>query len=123
LVAGVGCFYGVLAKHKFGYDDSLDAFGVHCVGGIIGAVLTGVFCRQRSFADLSDPVGADGLLYGGGKQFLVQVLASAVGLVFAAGMTFVLLKLVDRVFTLRVAPGDEREGLDTTQHGEEGYAG
>ena len=123
LAAGVGCFYGVLAKYKFGYDDSLDAFGVHGVGGFIGAVLTGVFAKQRVFSEGSDPVGSDGLVYGGTKQFGVQVLASVVGVVFAVVMTYVLLKVIDRFVRLRVTESDEREGLDTTQHGEEGYAG
>jgi Amt family ammonium transporter len=123
MAAGLGCFYAVLAKYRFGYDDSLDAFGVHGVGGFIGAVLTGVFAKQRTFSDLEAPVGADGLIYGGVRQFVVQLGASVVALLFAIVMTFVLLKLVSKIVGLRVTESDEREGLDTSQHGEEGYAG
>jgi Amt family ammonium transporter len=123
LVAGVVCFYGVLLKYRFGYDDSLDAFGVHGIGGIVGAVLTGVFSEARTFADASAPVGADGLLKGGVRQLGVQLAASAVAVVYALVMTYVILKIVARFVPLRVTESDEREGLDTTQHGEEGYAG
>ena len=122
LIAGVLCFYGVLLKYKLGYDDSLDAFGVHGVGGFVGAVLTGVFAKQRTFTDLSTPVGSDGLLYGGVKQFGVQILASVVAAAYAALMTFVLLKLIGRITALRVTPNEERDGLDETLHGEQGYA-
>ncbi len=123
LVAGVACFYGVLAKHRFGYDDSLDAFGVHGVGGFVGAILTGVFAKQRTFSDLEAPVGADGLLYGGVKQLGVQVLAAVVAAVYAGAMSWVLLKVIGKVTSLRVTQNDEREGLDTALHGEQGYAG
>jgi Amt family ammonium transporter len=123
LVAGVACFYGVLAKHRFGYDDSLDAFGVHGVGGFVGAILTGVFAKQRTFSDLEAPVGADGLIYGGVKQLGVQVLAAVVAAAYAGFMSWVLLKVIGRITALRVTPNDEREGLDTALHGEQGYAG
>ncbi len=123
LVAGVACFYGVLLKYRFGYDDSLDAFGVHGVGGIVGALLTGVFAEQRSFADLTTPVGADGLIKGSVKQLLVQGAATLVAIAYALVMTWILLRVVALFTKLRVSESDEREGLDTTQHGEEGYAG
>ena len=123
LVAGVACFYGVLLKYRFGYDDSLDAFGVHGIGGIVGALLTGVFSEQRTFPDLATPVGADGLLKGGVRQLGVQAAACGVAIVYAGIATFVLLKVVGAITRLRVSEGDEREGLDTALHGEEGYAG
>ncbi|MFO0610959.1 MAG: ammonium transporter [Polyangiaceae bacterium] len=123
IVAGVACFYAVLLKHKLGYDDSLDAFGVHGVGGLVGALLTGVFAVQRTFSDAAAPIGADGLIHGGTKQFLVQLAACGVAIVFAGGMTFVLLKVIGLFTKLRVTDEQEREGLDTTLHGEEGYAG
>jgi Amt family ammonium transporter len=122
-LASCACYLAVLAKYKYGYDDSLDAFGVHGVGGLTGAILTGVFAVKRTFAGVADPVGADGLLAGNPKQLGVQVLACAVTAVYAGAVTWGLLKIIDKVVGLRVSNADEREGLDTTQHGEEGYAG
>ena len=122
-IASIVCYLAVLAKYKYGYDDSLDAFGVHGVGGLTGAILTGVFAVQRRFDGVSDPVGADGLLHGGFKQFGVQILACVVSALYAGLVTLAILKLVNKIVGLRVATSDEREGLDTTQHGEEGYAG
>ena len=122
-IASCVCYLAVLAKYKYGYDDSLDAFGVHGVGGLTGAILTGVFAVQRNFDGVKDPVGADGLLHGGFKQLGVQILACVVSAVYAGALTYGILKLVDKVVGLRVSTSDEREGLDTTQHGEEGYAG
>jgi len=117
-VASGACYLAVLAKYKYGYDDSLDAFGVHGVGGLVGALLTGVFA-QKAVND----AGADGLLSGNLKQLGVQVLACGVSGAYAAFVTWVLLKAIDKWIGLRVSVSDEREGLDTTQHGEEGYAG
>jgi Amt family ammonium transporter len=122
-LASLACYAAVLAKYKYGYDDSLDAFGVHGVGGLTGALLTGVFAVKRSFPGVADAVGADGLLAGNPKQLGIQALACLVSAVYAAAVTWGLLKLVDKIVGLRVPTSDEREGLDTTQHGEEGYAG
>jgi ammonium transporter, Amt family len=116
-VASIVCYGAVLAKYKYGYDDSLDAFGVHGVGGLTGALLTGVFAEKA----LND-AGNDGLLFGNAKQLGTQVLACAAAAAYAGVVTLVLLKLIDKTIGLRVTPTDEREGLDTTQHGEEGYA-
>jgi ammonium transporter, Amt family len=115
-VASVVCYVGVLAKYKYGYDDSLDAFGVHGVGGLAGALLTGVFAQKKL-----NEAGNDGLLFGNPAQLGVQVMACAAAGVYAIVVTFVILKVIDRLMGLRVTEGDEREGLDTTQHGEEGY--
>jgi Amt family ammonium transporter len=115
-VASVVCYGGVLAKYKYGYDDSLDAFGVHGVGGMAGALLTGVFAQKK----LND-AGNDGLLFGNAGQLGVQALAVAASGVYAIVVTFVILKIIDKLVGLRVTEGDEREGLDTSQHGEEGY--
>ena len=115
-VAGGVCYGGVLLKNRFGYDDSLDAFGVHGVGGLAGALLTGVFAQKA----LND-AGADGALFGNPKQLGIQALACAASAVYAAVLTFGILKLVDATLGLRVAESDEREGLDSTQHGEEAY--
>jgi ammonium transporter, Amt family len=105
IVAGVVCFWSATwLKHKFGYDDSLDAFGVHGVGGIIGALLTGVFA-------VKDIGGFDGSL-------LVQAKGVLVTLVYSGVISFVLLKIIDMTMGLRVTEEQEREGLDVTLHGE-----
>ena len=117
-VASGVCYLAVLAKYKYGYDDTLDAFGVHGVGGLTGALLTGVFAQSALNAD-----GANGALFGNPHQLVVQLVACGASGGYALVMTVVILKLVDKVIGLRVTEQDEREGLDTTQHGEEGYAG
>ncbi len=105
LAAGVVCFWGATGlKHALGYDDSLDAFGVHGVGGILGALLTGVFA-------VKDIGGADGSL-------ATQALGVGVTIVYCGIVTFILLKLVNLVIGLRVAEDEEREGLDLVLHGE-----
>jgi Amt family ammonium transporter len=122
-VAAAVCYVAVLAKYRYGYDDSLDAFGVHGVGGLTGAILTGVFAVKRTFPGVTAPVGADGLLGGNPGLLGVQVLACVVSAAYAAAVTWGILGAVDKLVGLRVPAADEREGLDTTQHGEEGYAG
>ena len=122
-LAGLACFGAVLVKYRLGYDDTLDAFGVHGVGGVVGALLTGVFAEARTYSDAAATVGADGLLRGGVKQFGVQALTTLVAGVYAAVATWVLLRAIDRFVGVRVHENDEREGLDTSLHGEEGYAG
>jgi Amt family ammonium transporter len=117
-IASAVCYVAVLAKYKFGYDDTLDAFGVHGVGGFTGALLTGVFAEKA----LNDG-GGNGLLFGDPHQLVVQIVACAASGGYALVMTFVILKVIDKTVGLRVSEQDEREGLDTTQHGEEGYAG
>jgi Amt family ammonium transporter len=117
LLAGVVCYGAVLLKEKFHYDDSLDAWGVHGVGGLLGALLVGVF-SQASL----NPAGADGLLVHGdpallGKQALAVLAVGA----YTAVVTFGILKLVDKVVGLRVSEEEERMGLDSTQHGEAAY--
>jgi Amt family ammonium transporter len=116
-VAGAVCYYGVLLKSRLGYDDSLDAFGVHGVGGVVGILLTGVFA-----AKIWNAAGANGLVQGEVTFFLKQMAAVGVAIVYVVVATFVLLKLVDRLVGLRVSVDDEREGLDQSLHGEEGYA-
>jgi Amt family ammonium transporter len=116
--AGGVCYAAVLLKNRFGYDDSLDAFGVHGVGGLAGALLTGVFA-QRALND----AGADGALFGGLRQLGVQALACAATGLYAAAMTWGILRLIGATIGLRVPEHEEREGLDATQHGEEAYGG
>ncbi len=118
-LASIACYFAVLAKYKYGYDDSLDAFGVHGVGGFVGAILTGVFADQA----LNPDAGQNGLLHGNPKQLGVQALACGVTIGYAALLTYLLLKVIGRFLPLRVPQSDEREGLDTTQHGEDAYAG
>jgi Amt family ammonium transporter len=114
-VAGLGGFWGATAlKHMCGYDDSLDAFGVHGVCGIIGSLLTGVFSYGALSATTATPAGYAGSF----DQFLLQVYATAAVFAFSAVGTFILLKITDVIVGLRVAEEEEREGLDVTQHGE-----
>jgi Amt family ammonium transporter len=114
--AGGICYGGVLLKNRFGYDDSLDAFGVHGIGGLAGALLTGVFAQKA----LND-AGADGALFGNPKQLGIQAIACAASAAYAAVLTFGILKVIDATLGLRVPENEEREGLDSTQHGEEAY--
>jgi len=112
LVAGVVCFWGATSlKHMLGYDDSLDAFGVHGVGGITGALLTGVFA-------VKDIGGTSGLLEGNGGQLLLQAEGVGVTIVWCGVVSFILYKVIDLTIGLRVTPEEESEGLDITQHGE-----
>jgi len=112
LIAGVICFWGATGlKHALGYDDSLDAFGVHGVGGITGAILTGVFAVEKIG-------GTAGLLEGNAGQVLIQVYGVATTLVYTGIVTFILLKAIDLVMGLRVSAEEEREGLDLSLHGE-----
>ena len=115
--AGIVCYLAVaFLKARLGYDDTLDAFGVHGVGGIWGALATGLWATKTV-----NPAGADGLFYGNPIQLWIQLKTVAVVMVFSFVGSFVLLKLVDLVAGLRVSELDERIGLDLTQHRESGY--
>jgi Amt family ammonium transporter len=118
--AGVVCFLACTAiKSKFGYDDSLDAFGVHGVGGTLGAILTGVFATRACWdIDNGQPLG---LIEGESRILIGQIVAVLVTFVFATVVTFVLVKVLDATMGLRVTQEEETQGLDLTQHGEEGY--
>ena len=116
LVAGVVCFWSATTlKHMLGYDDSLDAFGVHGVGGIVGALLTGVFAYGPLSATADKP---EGLYVAGAALLKSQAIAVVATVVFSGVMTFILLKIVDVVVGLRVTEEEEREGLDVVLHGE-----
>jgi ammonium transporter, Amt family len=115
-VAGVVCLLACTLKPRLGYDDALDVVGVHCVGGVTGALLTGLFASKAV-----NPAGADGLLFGNPAQLLIQFVAVACTLVFCFAGAFVLLKLVDALVGLRVVEEDEVVGLDLSQHGETAY--
>ncbi len=114
--AGALCYYGVTIKNIFGFDDSLDAVGIHGVGGIFGAVATGLFASKAV-----NSAGADGLFFGNPSLVLVQLLSVIVAIVFAFSMTWIILKVLDRFMGLRVPQEQEVEGLDLSQHGESGY--
>ena len=125
LIAGVFCFWMVTkVKSRFGYDDSLDAFGVHGAGGTIGALLTGIFASSvinPIFKDASGNVLPSGLIEGNPHQVLNQCVGIAIAWVLGIVGTLVLLKIVDKVVGLRVTEEQETQGLDLSQHGEEGY--
>ena len=111
IAAGVGCFWSATSlKHMLGYDDSLDAFGVHGIGGIIGALLTGVF----AFGPLSGGANVGGL-----PQFGAQCIAVATTLIYSGGMTLIILMITKALVGLRVGEEEEREGLDLVLHGEQ----
>jgi Amt family ammonium transporter len=125
LLAGVVCFAMVTkVKAIFGYDDSLDAFGVHGVGGTLGALLTGVFASKLInpvFKDASGNLLGSGWIDGNFHQLFNQLIGVAIAWALAAVGTIAILKFVDVVIGLRVPAVDEIEGMDVTQHGEEGY--
>lgn len=113
LIAGIVCFWGATSlKNALGYDDSLDAFGVHGIGGIVGAILTGVFADPAI-----NPLGS-GLLFGNAGQVMTQLYGVAITIVYTAVATFIILKVIDLIVGLRVDPEAEREGLDLRLHGE-----
>ena len=117
LVSGVVCFWGATSlKARLGYDDSLDAFGVHGIGGIVGALLTGVFT-----AKVLGGVGIDGEEINIGMQVWKQFLSIAITIVWSGVLSFIILKIVDATVGLRVEEDDERQGLDLSQHNERGY--
>ena len=125
LAGGLGCYFAcTTVKNKFGYDDSLDAFGVHGVGGTIGAVLTGVFATKAvtySIGEDGTASAARGLLEGDVQQFVNQLIGVAASAGLAIVGTFIILKVLDATMGLRVTEDEEIQGLDLSQHGEEGY--
>ncbi len=110
-IAGFVCYKAVMLKGKLGYDDSLDVFGVHGVGGLTGALLGGVFAS----------VGAKGLLYGNSHQLLLQFEGVIITLIYATVCTIVIGFVLDKTIGLKVSESEENIGLDTTQHGESAY--
>jgi len=125
LIAGVGCYWMVAkVKARFGYDDSLDAFGVHGAGGTMGALLTGIFASSLVnpiFKDAHGNVLASGVLEGNRHQIVNQLMGVLIAWLLAIVGTLIILKLVDLLVGLRVSDEHEVQGLDLTQHGEEGY--
>jgi Amt family ammonium transporter len=115
-LAAFPSYYALLWRARTRLDDSLDVVAAHGVGGLVGALLTGLLA-QRDWSGV-----ADGALFGNPRQLGVQVLAALAALAFSAGATFVLLKLIALVTPLRASARDEGLGLDVSQHGEEAYA-
>ncbi len=116
IIAGVGCFYGIMLKNKYDYDDSLDVVGIHGIGGALGLLSVGIFASKAI-----NPGGADGLIFGNVTQLGIQALCLVVTIVYAFGLSYILLKLVDKAFGLRVSESDEIVGLDLSQHEEIAY--
>ena len=114
--AGLLCYTALNAKVKFRYDDSLDAFGVHGVGGMLGTVMAGVFASTAINAG-----GADGLFFGNPRQLAIQAGAVLLIAAYSFAVSMALFKVLDLTMGLRVAKDEEIEGLDITQHGEQGY--
>jgi Amt family ammonium transporter len=115
-LASAACYAAVMFKGKFGYDDSLDTFGVHGVGGTVGALLTGVFSLKAV-----NELGKDGLLKGGVDAFVTQVIGVGATWIYAIVVGGLILLIVDKTMGLRVKSTDEEAGLDLSQHGEEAY--
>ncbi|AUX41311.1 ammonium transporter [Sorangium cellulosum] len=115
--AGAVCYGAVMLKGKAGYDDSLDAFGIHGVGGMLGALLTGVFATK-----VWNPAGQDGLLAGNSALLTEQVIGILAAGAYAAVVTFVLVKVISAVMGFRVDEETEYDGLDGALHGEEAYS-
>ena len=115
--ASVVCYFFVaIVKTKLGYDDSLDAFGVHGVGGILGTLATGLFASKAI-----NPAGADGLFYGNPKQFMIQFIAVAVTALYSFVASYIIYKVVNLMIKVRVDQKEEIIGLDLTQHHENAY--
>ncbi|MDR1222487.1 MAG: ammonium transporter [Tannerella sp.] len=118
IVSATICFMAVAwVKPKLKYDDSLDAFGVHGVGGFVGTILTGIFATQL----ITGEGGVQGALYGDFHQLWVQIVCNIGAIAYSALMTFILFRIVDKLVGLRIDKKDESIGLDITQHGELGY--
>jgi ammonium transporter, Amt family len=116
LITATCCFFAVSLRAKLQFDDSLDTFPVHGVGGTVGAILTGIFATKTVNSS-----GADGLMYGDSSLLLKQIVAVLITYALAAVGTFIIIKVLSLVIELRVKPEVEYQGLDISEHGEEGY--
>ncbi len=117
IMAGIVCYFFVaVIKGKFNYDDSLDVFGVHGIGGLLGTLAVGIFASK-----MVNPGGADGLLFGNPRQFVVQLVGVVAVTIFSGVVTLILYKVVDAMVGLRVPESDEITGLDLSQHRESAY--
>ena len=117
LVGGALCYFAVRMKARLGYDDALDVVGVHGVGGLWGALATGLFASLAW-----NPDGANGLFFGNANQLLIQAIGAAATIAYSVVLTFIILKIIDAVIGLRADLDDEVQGLDVTDHKEVGYS-
>jgi len=118
ILASFICYYAILLKNKLGYDDSLDAFGVHGVGGIVGAMLLTFFIRKSWMDGASEAFGGTWTVW---HQFGVQATAVGIAVAYAATLTFIIIIVVDKIFGLKSSTESEMAGLDSAYHGEHGY--
>jgi Amt family ammonium transporter len=116
LAAGILCFYAVGLKARFKYDDSLDVVAIHGVGGLWGALATGLFASTAV-----NPSGSDGLFYGNPSLFVIQLADNAAVIVYSMIVSLVIFKIVDLFTGLKVSPEEENAGLDISLHGEKAY--
>jgi Amt family ammonium transporter len=116
--ASIFCYIAILIKNKVGYDDSLDAFGVHGIGGMVGAILLTFFIRESWMKTAAEAAGGSWSVL---QQLGVQVAAVSIAIVYAATVTLFLLIVINKIFGLRTKPMDEMAGLDHAYHGERGY--
>jgi Amt family ammonium transporter len=117
-LASLVCYYAIQMKNKLGYDDSLDAFGIHGIGGIVGAIFLVFFIRPSWMADAAEAAGGSWTMW---QQLGVQALAVLIAIAYAAVLTLVLVWAVDKVFKFRSSETEEMQGLDRSYHGERGY--
>jgi Amt family ammonium transporter len=118
LLASLICYMGIQLKNKLGYDDSLDAFGIHGIGGIVGALLLTFFIRPSWMRDAASAAGGNWTIW---NQFGVQVLAVTIAIVYAALMTFIIIFILNKFIRFKSSEDDEMAGLDRSYHGERGY--
>ncbi len=116
IIAGIACYFGIRLKGKLGYDDSLDVVGIHGVGGVIGLLCVGLFATTEV-----NPNGANGLFFGNAGQLGIQFIAVAATAVYTFVLSYILLKVIDKFFGLRVSEQEEISGLDLSQHDETAY--
>lgn len=117
VLAGVVCYSAVALKSRLGYDDSLDVVGIHGVGGLVGSICVGIFASTAV-----NPAGANGLFFGNAKLLGIQIIAVSVVLVYSFVVSYVLLRITDSIFTLRISGDTEEQGLDLTEHSETAYS-
>jgi Amt family ammonium transporter len=113
VVAGVGCYFAVKIKDRFQWDDALDVWGVHGVGGVLGTIMLGLFATKAI-----NPNGADGLFYGGSDFFFKQIVAIVISSVYAFGFTYGMLYIINKITHVKVTATEEEMGLDAAMHGE-----
>jgi ammonium transporter, Amt family len=116
IFAGVMCYFAVQFKNRMKWDDALDVWGVHGVGGVLGTILLGIFASKAI-----NPAGADGLFFGGGMFFVKQLIAVAVASAYAFVFTYLMLIIINKITPVKVSEQEEKLGLDTSLHGEKAY--